>query len=147
MSTHATSTEAMTDAQFLAALEQATYPPEQFSHRAHLRLGWLCLREHGFEAGLARLRTLIQHYATAVGAAGKYHETITRLWAEHVQAALEATPRVSGFEAFLEAHPRLLSSGLLELHYLKETLASAEAKTGWVPPDREPLPARRRAAG
>ncbi|HEX8705445.1 MAG TPA: hypothetical protein VF815_41815 [Myxococcaceae bacterium] len=146
MSTQSTGTEAMTDAQFLEALEQATYPKEQFGHRAHLRLGWLCLREHGFEAGLARLRTLIQRYATAVGAAGKYHETITRVWAEHVQAALEATPQLSGFEAFLEAHPQLLSSGLLERHYSKETLASPEAKGNWVPPDREPLPPRRRAA-
>lgn len=147
MSTEAASTEAMTDAQFLAALEQATYPREHFSHRAHLRLGWLCLREYGFEAGLARLRTMIQHYATAVGAAGKYHETITRVWAEHVQAALETTPGQRAFEAFLAAHPQLLSSGLLERHYRKETLASPEAKGGWVPPDREPLPRRAGAAG
>jgi hypothetical protein len=141
------STEAMSDAEFLAALEKATYPPEQFSHRAHLRLGWLCLREDGFEVGLSRLRATIQRYATSVGAAGKYHETITRVWAEHVQAALELTPRHGSFEAFLAAHPGLLNSGLLERHYRKETLASAEAKGGWVPPDREPLPGRRQATG
>jgi hypothetical protein len=141
------STQAMTDAQFLEALEQATYPREEFSHRAHLRLGWLCLREHGFEEGLGRIRTTIRRYATAVGAAGKYHETITRLWAEHMQAALEATPRLSTFDGFLEAHPELLNSGLMERHYRKETLASAEAKASWVPPDREPLPRRRQAAG
>jgi hypothetical protein len=145
MSTQAT--EALSDAQFLEALEKATYPREQFSHRAHLRLGWQCLREHGFEAGLARVRTTIQRYATAVGAAGKYHETITRVWAEHVQAALESTPHLSGFEAFLAAHPELLSAGVLERHYRKETLDSAEARAGWVPPDREPLPRRKQAAG
>jgi hypothetical protein len=141
------STEEVSDAQFLAGLEQATYPPEQFSHRAHLRLGWLCLREHGFEEGLERLRTTIQGYATAVGAAGKYHETITRVWAEHVQAALETTPWNSSFEGFLAAHPQLLSAGLLERHYHKETLSSAEAKAGWVPPDREPLPRRGQVTG
>lgn len=137
----------MSDQEFLEALEEATYPPEQFNHRAHLRLGWLYLRAHGFEQGLSHIRTTIQRYATAVGAATKYHETITQVWAEHVQAAIEQTPELGTFDAFLEAHPELLSSGLLERHYRKETLASAEAKAGWVPPDREPLPRRKPSAG
>ncbi|MDY7231445.1 hypothetical protein [Hyalangium rubrum] len=135
--------ESMSDKAFLEALESATYPKEQFGHRAHLRLGWLCLREQGFEEGLASIRTRIQRYATAVGAAAKYHETMTRVWAEHVQAALDATPELTSFDAFLAAHPELLNAGLLERHYRKETLGSAEAKTGWVPPDREPLPRRK----
>lgn len=134
------STEELSDAEFLAAVEAATYPGEKFGHRGHLRLGWLCLREHGFEAGLERIRAMVRHYATTLGAAEKFHETMTRAWAERMQAALAETPGSGTFDAFLAAHPELLDSGMMGRHYKKETLSSPEAKVGWVPPDLEPLP-------
>lgn len=132
----------LSDTAFVAAVEAATYPGEAFRHREHVRLAWLCLREHGFESGLERVRGLIQRYATALGATGKYHETLTRAWAELVQVGLDAAPDVTSFDAFLSARPELSDSRLLERHYRKETLASPEAKAGWVPPDRAPLPSR-----
>ncbi|ADO72154.1 hypothetical protein [Stigmatella aurantiaca] len=135
--------EGSSDAEFLAAIEAATYPGDMFGHQAHLRMGWVCLRAHGFEAGLERIRTLVRHYATALGAAGKFHETMTRAWAERLQVALDETPAPAAFEAFLEAHPELLDSKLLARHYRKETLDSPRAKAGWVPPDLEPWPARK----
>jgi hypothetical protein len=141
------STEQLSDAEFLAALEAATYPGEKFGHRGHLRLGWLCLRAHGFEAGLERIRAVVRHYATSLGAAQKFHETMTRAWAECMQAALDRTPRLASLEELLAAHPELLDSRLLERHYRKETLDSPEARAGWVPPDLAPLPRRRPASG
>lgn len=128
-----------TDADFLAAVEAATWPGANFKHREHVRLAWLCLREHGFDSGLARVRTLIQRYAAALGATGKYHETLTRAWVELVQVGLEAAPGVTSFDAFLEARPELSDSRLLERHYRKETLDSPAARAGWVPPDVTPL--------
>jgi hypothetical protein len=141
------STAELSDAEFLAALETATYPAEKFGHRAHLRLGWVCLRAAGFEAGLERIRSLVRHYATALGAAEKFHETVTRAWAERMQVALDETPELDAFDAWLAAHPELLDSGMLRRHYRKETLASPAAKASWVPPDLEPLPRRRQARG
>jgi hypothetical protein len=137
------STGDLSDAEFLAAIEAATYPGDKFGHRGHLRLGWLCLRAHGFDAGLERIRTLVRRYATALGAAEKFHETMTRAWAERMQVALDETPEFGSFEAFLAAHPELLDSRLLGRHYRKETLESPLAKASWVPPDLEPLPQRR----
>jgi hypothetical protein len=137
------STGELSDAEFLAAIEAATYPGDKFGHRAHLRLGWVCLRAHGFEVGLERIRTLVRRYATAQGAAEKFHETMTRAWAERMQVALDETPEPGSFEAFLAAHPELLDSRLLGRHYRKETLESPLAKASWVPPDLEPLPQRR----
>ncbi|NTX58255.1 hypothetical protein [Myxococcus sp. CA039A] len=127
------------DADFLAAVEAATYPGERFRHREHLRLAWLCLRAEGFEAGLARLRDLIRRYATTLGAAGKYHETLTRGWAELVQGAMEASPGSASLEALLETTPELADAKLLASHYQKETLDSAEARASWVAPDLKPL--------
>ncbi|QSQ21655.1 hypothetical protein JY651_41900 [Pyxidicoccus parkwayensis] len=137
----------LTDADFLAAVEAATYPGADFRHRAHVRLAWLCLREHGFESGLERVRTLIQRYAAALGATGKYHETLTRAWAELVQVGLEAAPGHTSFDAFLDARPELTDSRLLDRHYRKETLDSPEARAGWVPPDVAPLPPRKPRTG
>jgi hypothetical protein len=131
--------EQMTDTDFLAAVEAATYPGADFRHREHVRLAWLCLREHGFESGLERVRGLIQRYAAALGATGKYHETLTRAWAELVQAGLDAASGVTSFDAFLEARPELTDSRLLDRHYRKETLDSPAARAGWVPPDVAPL--------
>lgn len=136
------STGELSDEDFLAAIEAATYPGEQFGHRGHLRLGWLCLRAHGFESGLERIRTLVRNYATALGATEKFHETMTRAWAERMQRALDETPGLASFEAFLAAHPELLDSKLLGRHYRKETLDSPLAKSSWVPPDLEPLSSR-----
>ncbi|SES84523.1 hypothetical protein [Stigmatella erecta] len=134
--------QALSDTEFLAAVESAAYPGDRFGHREHLRLGWLCLKALGFEAGLERIRGLVRHYAMALGAAEKFHETMTRAWAERMQVALEETPACGAFEAFLTAHPELLDSKLLGRHYRKETLDSARARAGWVPPDLEPMPRR-----
>ncbi|MDC0707656.1 hypothetical protein POL68_04170 [Stigmatella sp. ncwal1] len=139
------STGELSDTEFLAAIEAATYPGDQFGHRGHLRLGWVCLRAHGFDAGLERIRTLVRTYATALGAAEKFHETMTRAWAERMQVALDETPGPDSFEAFLSMHPELLDSKLLGRHYRKETLESPRAKAGWVPPDLQPLPLRKQA--
>lgn len=129
------------DEDFLASVENATHPGEAFNHRAHLRLAWLCLREQqSLEAGLGRIRELIQSYATALGAPGKYHETVTRAWAVLVWSAARQTPRAGTFEALLEAHPELRDARRLSSHYTEARLHSPEAKASWVPPDVRPLP-------
>jgi hypothetical protein len=128
------------DDEFLAAVEGATWPGERFGHREHVRLAWLYLRRHGPEEGYARIRGTIQRYATALGAAGKYHETVTRAWSAHVYRALRETPELEPFSAFQEAHPGLRDGGLLARHYRKETLTSEAAKREWVAPDVSPLP-------
>jgi hypothetical protein len=135
--------KALSDADFLTAVEEATWPGPAFGHREHVRLAWLCLREHGFDTGLERIRTLIRHYATSLGATGKFHETQTRAWAEHVQAALDRGPHLATFDTFLSAAPELTDSRLLARHYRPETLNSAEARAAWIPPDLEPLPVRK----
>jgi hypothetical protein len=133
--------ETADDGEFLAAVEAATWPGERFGHREHVRLAWLYLRRQGPEVGYARIRDTIQRYATALGAAGKYHETVTRAWSAHVYAALRESPGVEPFSDFLAAHPELLDGKLLERHYRKQTLEAEVARREWVAPDVAPLPA------
>jgi hypothetical protein len=129
------------DDEFLVAVESATWPGERFGHREHVRLAWLYLRRHGPEAGYTRIQTTIQRYAAALGATGKYHETVTRAWSAHVYRALRETPELEPFSTFLEAHPGLRDGKLLERHYRQETLESEAARREWVAPDVTPLPA------
>ena len=67
----------MTDEEFLAVLERCELAAEAFTHAAHLRAGYLCLRAGGFDAALGRMRSAIQRYAAHLGKPDKYHETIT----------------------------------------------------------------------
>ena len=128
------------DEAFVEAVEAAAWPGERFGHREHVRLAWLYLRRHGLEEGSERIRTTIQRYATALGAPGKYHETVTWAWCVYVDQALRGPRRPETFPAFLEAHPELLDGRLLARHYRRETLESPEARRGRVAPDLAPLP-------
>ncbi|HET9452135.1 MAG TPA: hypothetical protein VFO83_14695, partial [Aggregicoccus sp.] len=67
------------------------------------------------------------------------HVTLTRAWALRVAAALAASPDAD-FERLLALHPELLERALLQRHYRVQTLASPEARAGWVAPDVAPLP-------
>jgi hypothetical protein len=121
------------DREFVSAFEACTLPPDLFPHRAHVRLAWLYLREDSVLAALDRFVRNLKRYATSLGAATKYHETIT--WAyvflihERMQRGSFAT-----FEEFAAANEDLFN-GILEKYYAKETLASETARATFVMPD------------
>ena len=129
----------MTDREFLEAFEGGTLPKDDFTHGAHVRLAWICLRRDGFEEGSQRVCAGIRAFAALHGATGLYHETVTRAWLALIAAADAA--EAASFDAFLAANPQLRGRGVLERHYDPRTLASDEARARFVPPDREPLPA------
>lgn len=129
----------MNDDAFLAAFEDGTLPKEDFTHAAHVRLAWVCLRRDGFAEGSARVIAGIRAFAALHGATGLYHETVTRAWLALVAAADDGAPT---FEQFLERSPQLRGRAL-DRHYAPETLATDDARARFVPPDREPLPAPR----
>jgi len=131
----------MTDAAFLASFEDGSLPNEAFRHRDHLRMTWLYLRRDGLEVGTRSIRDGIQRFAGAKGATMLYHETLTRVWIRLVAVVLAETGPETAFEALVAAHPELLDKRRPWLFYRTETLASTEAKTGWVEPDLSPLPA------
>ena len=129
----------MTDGEFLEAFDDGTLPRDDFTHGAHVRLAWICLRRLGFEEGSRRVVAGIRAFAALHGATGLYHETVTRAWLALIAAA--DTAEAASFDAFLAAHPGLFVRGVLERHYDPRTLASEEARARFMAPDREPLPA------
>lgn len=126
---------AMTDADFLAAIENCSYPIADFHHAEHLRLGWLLLSKMDRVSASARaaraIRRLTQHY----GRADRYHETVTQAWMR-----LLASHEERAFGEFLALHADRLSLDLLHRHWRRETLMGDDARAKWVEPDLDPLP-------
>ena len=122
----------MDDREFVSAFEACTLPPDLFPHRAHVRMAWLYLREDPVLVALERFVRNLKRYATSLGAATKYHETIT--WAyvflihERMQRGSFAT-----FEEFAASNEDLFN-GVLERYYTPEALGSDLARTTFVMP-------------
>lgn len=123
----------------LQQLAQGTFPPAEFSHAQHLHAAWLCLEEAPLNHAIERYTGLLRAYTAHVGAADKYHHTLTVALLRLLDAA--RAPEQS-WEQFLASRPALLldAKSRVAQHYSPELLASAEARERYLPPDRLPLP-------
>ena len=134
----------MTDAEFLAAFEAAAISSDEWTHRDHIRMAFLYLRDHPWDAALEKIRTGIQRLnrANAVEETpvSGYHETVTVAWARVVATQLQHHGPVDDFETFAAANPHLLTKTLLRLYYTRARILTADAKATFVEPDLAPLP-------
>ena len=119
----------MTDAQFLQALADGTFPRDLMDHRAHLRLALL------FREDPQGARDLLLAYVTRIGGLVKYNETLTQFWLRAV-ALHSSEPSV---DALMKTP--LADVNLPLRHYSPELLWSDEARARFVEPDLQPLPA------
>ncbi|MEW5848564.1 MAG: hypothetical protein AB2A00_07100 [Myxococcota bacterium] len=129
----------MDDVAFLRAFEDGTLPPDELTHRAHVRVGWLYLTRYGDDDGARRIDDALRRYVAAVGAADRYHVTLTRVWIALVQHALRRGSH-DGFDAFMAANPELGESRYVLRFYSEQRLWSEEARARFVAPDVRPLP-------
>ena len=124
----------MTDEEFLSALERCELPPEAFTHAAHVRAGYLYVRAGGFDAALGRIRTAIRRYATHLGKAEKYHETITVAYLALIQRRLCERGDVGGWRGFREQNQDLFERDFLLGYYRRSELESELARRIFVLP-------------
>lgn len=124
----------MDDRAFVAALESCTLPPEEFDHRAHVRLAWLYLSEEPLLEALSHFVSSLKRYAGSLGAGGKYHETITYAFIFLIHERMAAHP-AGTFDEFAAANADLFGA-ILERYYLPETLASPLARMVFVLPTK-----------
>jgi hypothetical protein len=111
-----------------------------FGHREHLELAWACLQRYDTDAAHDAVRTAVRHLARRHGMPDRYHETITRSWV-HVVALHRALDPGDSFDAFIAAHPALLTKDLLSRHYSAPLLHGGAARTQWAEPDLRAFPA------
>lgn len=104
--------EALTDQAFVEAIEACTLPRAEFTHRNHVRLAWLYLRDADAETAGRRIGDTILRYATSLGAAKKFDADLTLRWMQIVERAIHETPSAD-FDSFVDAHPELLRRDLL----------------------------------
>lgn len=127
---------------FDALMAEVMAHADRFGHRQHIHLTWLAVRRYGTSAAIALVSGGIQRTARYAGAPQKYHATVSRAWVELV--GHHAAAGSDDFDEFADRHPALLDKRLLARHYRSSTLATAEARSGWVEPDLRPLPGNRR---
>lgn len=115
-----------------------------FGHRQHVHVTWLAVRRVGRAAAIDVVGDGIRQTARYAGAPQKYHHTMSRAWVELV--ALHMSPLDAGFSDFAARVPEVLDKRLLSRFYRSTTLASPEARSGWVEPDLVPFTASKAAA-
>lgn len=123
---------------FVVAFEACTIPGNQFSHRDHVRLAWLYLREASLPETMIRFRTNLQRFAHSHGLDGLYHETITCTFLVLINERMARQPDLDSWKAFATQNDDLLtdSRALLARYYTPETLQSDLARRVFVMPDR-----------
>jgi len=124
----------MSDRELVQWMEECTLPPAAFDHRAHVRLAWIYLRERPLLEALSHFIDTLRRYASSLGAAAKYHETITYAFVFLIHERMQRQDAET-FDDFLEANADLLGP-ILTRYYRAETLASDFAKRTFVLPDR-----------
>lgn len=122
----------MDDREFVTQIEACTLPPSEFGHRNHVRLAWVYLHEAPLLEALPRFVTTLKRYAASLGAAAKYHETITFAFLFLIHERMQRDP-LPTFDAFAAANEDLFGP-VLERYYPKETLASEVARRMFVLP-------------
>ncbi len=130
----------MDDGEFLRLFHEGALPGEEFRHRGHLRLAWLVLSRHTKDEAETVVCRKIQRFATANGAPGRYHDTLTRFWVRLVSHAMENAPDAGNIDELLERFPILLDKNLPCRHWREETFNSDLARAGWAEPDLLPMP-------
>jgi hypothetical protein len=131
----------LSDDQFLAAFQDCSMPAAGFDHQGHVRAAWILLRRYPCDEAVARTCDGIARLASHLGAADKYHRTLSEALVRLIAAGDTATPATT-FDDFLRANTPLMQDAraLLARHYSPERLADPAAKMQFLPPDRLPLP-------
>ena len=140
----------MDDRTFLEQFEDCTFPFDQWTHRAHVKVAYLYLRRFSLEEAISKMRQGIGRYNAAndvpEGPDSGYNETTTQACLRIIHAVMSEYESVFPTETadeFCDTHPQLLSKHILRFFYSPDQRMHPEAKTTFVEPDLAPLPQAR----
>lgn len=128
------------DTQFINSLRACTFPPELFTHQAHLRLAWIYLQNFSIDEAVKHVCEDLFRYVLHLGATDKYHNTLT-VASVNVIAHFQRKFPSTTFEEFLLNYPQLSDNfkEILLTYYSPELLYSQVAKDSFVEPDLLPF--------
>ena len=137
----------MEDQDLLRQFRDCTLPFDEWTHRAHVKVAFLTLREDGLERAIGRLRDEIQAYNKAHnrpdGPTMGYNETTTVAFLRLVHATMKAygaTFPTPSADSFCDTHSHLLNKHLLRLFYSPQRRTDPRAKYEFLEPDLTALP-------
>jgi hypothetical protein len=127
----------MTDTDLLERFEATTLSGDEFPHREHVRVAWLYLKERPLLEVLERFPRQLRKLATALGADGLYHETITWFFVILVNDRMSRRGRAESWAAFAAKNPDLFdrSSDVMNRFYEEDTWQSDLARQTFLMPD------------
>lgn len=127
----------LTDSELLVRFDAATLSAAEFPHREHVRVAWLYLRERSLLDVLERFPRHLRALATALGADGLYHETITWFFLMLVHDRIVHDGARDSWAEFAARNRDLLdpSSAIMGRFYRRETWTSASARERFRLPD------------
>ncbi len=130
----------LSDLEFSAEFKNATLHPKLFNHEAHLRLAWIYIKRDGIDAAITQVCSQIINYATSLGAANKYNETVT-IAAVRAVYHFYLKSKSDNFRNFIEEFPRLKNNfkELLAQHYDIDIFNSEVAKCSFLEPNLLPF--------
>ena len=129
----------MTDAPFenitIDTFERGDIDVEGFGHEAHVYAGWLYVNRFPVPLATERFAAALRRLTTKLGAADKYHDTITRFY------LLLIAERIDGstcWPRFREQNPDLFDrdNNVLYRYYSRERLSSDTARQHFLLPDQ-----------
>ena len=128
----------------ITLFEAGRLPKSEWTHHAHITVGFSYLWKNDFPASLQRIRKNIIAYNQCTGVPNTdsrgYHETITRFWLLTIENYLSQ----KDWPSLPEAVNEFMKSDYSKLEYMlrfyaKETLFSVKARRQWVEPDIKPI--------
>jgi hypothetical protein len=128
-------------ASLVQSFEDGSLPRSEWTHAKHFYVAAWYLWHHPRDEATRRMREALRAYARRNGRPEAYHETITLAWIALIGGFLPVRDREGPIAAVVEEI--LASCGdkdYLLRHYSRDVLLSEEARLGWVPPDKSPLP-------
>src|SRR6476660_5794959 len=129
------------DREFRMAFEAGAFAPADFSHRAHVRLGYVYLAGSDVERAVEQMRTALLAFLAHHGIpAAKYHETLTRAWILAVHHFMHRSAEAANADDFIGRNPLLLDTKIMLTHYSAGLLFSDAARAAFVEPDLDPIP-------
>lgn len=126
------------------AFIDCSLPREEWTHEAHLKVGfWHCLK-FTYGDALDLLRERIKRYNVACGVANTrtqgYHETITRCYLNLIFSFMREVDMMLPINDLAQDLIQTYGDrSLLLQYYSPEYLFSERARLEWVEPDRQPL--------
>ena len=128
------------DDTFEKQFEDCSFPPNLFSHEAHLRLAYIHIQKYGLDQAIENLCAQIKRYDQFHDKGTKFHVTITVASAKIVHHFIKKH-KPESFHKLKKLVPDLAEDlmGLIKKHYSSNILETEESKGQYIKPNLSPF--------